>query len=99
MIYRKQGGPATKWEEEIPEVAIPPAVEDRIAQREQAAWIRDLLNRMDEKCRDILRKVYLQGYSMEAIAEELSLSGAGSARKRKFDCLQRMRKLIITEED
>ena len=88
-----------KWEEEIPEVAIPPAVEDRIAQREQAAWIRNLLNQMDEKCRDILRKVYLEGYSMEAIAEELSLSGAGSARKRKFDCLQRMRKLISTEEN
>lgn len=99
MIYRKQGGTATKWEEEIPEVAIPPAVEDRIAQREQAAWIRNLLNRMDEKCRDILRKVYLEGYSMEAIAEELSLSGAGVARKRKFDCLQRMRKLIRTEEN
>jgi RNA polymerase sigma factor (sigma-70 family) len=97
MIYRKQGGTTTRWEEEIPEVAIPPAVEDRIAQREQAAWIRNLLNKMDEKCRDILRKVYLHGYSMEAIAEELGLTGAGAARKRKFDCLQRMRKLMSIE--
>ncbi|WP_020536234.1 RNA polymerase sigma factor [Lewinella cohaerens] len=99
MIYRKQGGAKTQWEEEVPEVAIPPGVEDRIAQREQAAWIRNLLNRMDEKCRNILRKVYLHSYSMEAIAEDLGLSGAGAARKRKYDCLQRMRKLISIEEN
>lgn len=94
MIYRKQGGAGVQWEEEIPDVAVPPSVENQIEQRERAAWVRSLLNRMDEKCRDILRKVYLQGFSMEAVAEDLQLSGAGSARKRKFDCLQRMRKLI-----
>lgn len=99
MIYRKQGGQTTRWEEEIPEIAVPAVVEDRIAQQEKATWVRSLLNQMDEKCRDILRKVYLQGYSMEAVAEDLQLSGAGSARKRKFDCLQRMRKLISTVEN
>ena len=94
MIYRKRGGTGVRWEEDIPEVAVPPGVEDRIEQRERAAWVRELLNRMDEKCRDILSKVYLQGFSMEAVAEELQLSGAGSARKRKFDCLQKLRKLM-----
>lgn len=99
MIYRKQSGASVQWEEEIPEIAVPPGVEDRIEQRERAAWARDLLNRMDEKCREILRKVYLQGFSMEAVAEDLQLSGAGSARKRKFDCLQRMRKMITETEN
>lgn len=96
MLYRKQGGSKIQWEEDIPDIAVPAGVEDRIAERERAAWVRSLLNRMDDKCREILEKVYLQGYSMEAVAEDLQLSGAGSARKRKFDCLQRMRKLINT---
>ncbi len=94
MLYRKQGGSKVQWEEEIPEVAVPASVEDHIAERERAAWVRDLLNRMDDKCREILEMVYLRGFSMESVAEDLQLSGAGSARKRKFDCLQRMRKLI-----
>lgn len=94
MLYRKQGGSKVQWEEEIPDIAVPASVEDQIAERERAAWVRDLLNRMDEKCREILELVYLRGFSMEAVAEDLQLSGAGSARKRKFDCLQRMRKLI-----
>ena len=94
MIYRKQGGTKVQWEEEIPDVAVPASVEDRIAERERAEWVRDLLQRMDDKCREILEMVYLSGFSMEAVAEDLQLSGAGSARKRKFDCLQRLRKLI-----
>ena len=49
MLYRKQGGTRIQWEEEIPEVAIPQGVEDRITERERAKWVRDLLNRMDEK--------------------------------------------------
>ena len=96
MLYRKQGGSSIQWEEDIPDIAVPAHVEDRIAQREKAEWVRKLLDRMDDKCRDILEKVYLRGYSMEAVADDLKLSGAGSARKRKFDCLQRMRKLINT---
>jgi RNA polymerase sigma factor (sigma-70 family) len=94
MLYRKQNGQTAKWEDEIPEIAIPPSVEDKIAREERAIWVTHLLNQLDEKCQDLLRKVYLEGYTMEMLAEELQLSGAGAVRKRKFDCLNRLRKLV-----
>jgi RNA polymerase sigma factor (sigma-70 family) len=94
MLFRKRLDTKTTWDDEIPEVAIPAAVEDKIVVEEQAAWIRAILSKMGEKCREILEKVYLHGFSMEAIAEEMNLSNAGAARKRKFDCLKRARQLI-----
>lgn len=94
VLFRKSLDRKMDWEDEIPEVAIPAAVEDKIVVEERAAWIRAILSKMDEKCREMLKKVYLYGFSMEAIAEEMNLSGAGAARKRKFDCLKRARQLI-----
>ncbi|MEM1216930.1 MAG: sigma-70 family RNA polymerase sigma factor [Bacteroidota bacterium] len=94
MLYRKQRSASVNWEDDIPEVAIPSEAENRIVMQEQAAWVRQLLDRIGDKCRDILEKIYLQGYSMEAAAEDLGMSGAGAARKRKFDCLKKMRQMI-----
>lgn len=94
MLLRKRLDVKNAWDDEIPEIAVPAAAEDRIRTEEQAAWIKAILAKLGEKCREILEKVYLQGFSMEAVAEDLNLSSAGAARKRKFDCLKRARQLI-----
>ena len=96
MLYRKQRGQSRQWDDEIPEVAVPPVVEDQAEQRERAELVRRLLAQLDEKCRAILTLVYIHGFSMEAAAEDLDISNAGAARKRKFDCLKKMRRLLPT---
>ncbi|MCB0638127.1 MAG: sigma-70 family RNA polymerase sigma factor [Lewinella sp.] len=94
VLYRKQRHSAVQWEDDIPDIPVPAEIEDRTAQREQAAFVQRLLARMDQACRELLEMVYLRGFTMEAVAENLGIPSAGAARKRKFDCLQRMRKLL-----
>ncbi len=94
MLYRKQINSTRQWTDEIPEVGVPPVIEDRAEQREKAAMVRGLLSRIDEGCRELLTLVYIRGFSMEAVADELAISNAGAARKRKFDCLKKMRRLL-----
>lgn len=93
MLYRKQQSSPVKWDDDIPDQPIPPGIERAIADRELAGWLRQLLNQLDAKCRDLLEKVYLREFAMEALAEELDIS-AGAVRKRKFDCLQRLRSRV-----
>lgn len=94
MIYRKQTNEKVQWNNDIPEVPVEAAIMDRMLQQEQARWLESLLKQLKEECQQILRKVYLKGFSMEAVAETMGLPSVGAARKRKFDCLKRMRKLI-----
>lgn len=90
MLYRKQQNAAVKWDDDIPDQPVAPSIERAIADRELAGWLRQLLNQLDGKCRDLLEKVYLREFAMEAVAEEMNLT-AGAVRKRKFDCLQKLR--------
>lgn len=94
MLYRKQRNTTIQWQDDIPEIPIAAEVEDRAERREQAALVKRLLAKMDQACRELLELVYLRGFAMEAVAERMDIPSPGAARKRKFDCLQRMRKLL-----
>ena len=69
-------------------------MDDRAEQQAQAELVRRLLAQIDTGCREILEMVYLRSFAMEAVAERLGLASEGAARKRKFDCLQKLRKLM-----
>lgn len=94
MIYRKQHNERVQWEDDMPEIPVEAAAYDKIIQNERVAWVQSLLKQLGEQCQEVLRKVYLRSFSMDAVAESMSLPSAGAARKRKFDCLKKMRKLI-----
>lgn len=94
MLYRKQGQAQTNWSDEIPEVAVAPVIEDEAERKAQAAMVKGLLARLDEACRRILDLVYIKGYAMESVAAALDLSSEGAARKRKFDCLKKLRQMV-----
>lgn len=94
MLHRKQKGQGVNWDDEIPEIPVPPVVEDQAERREQAELVRRLLAKLDEACRELLTLVYIRGFAMESAAEEMGIPSSGAARKRKFDCLNKMRKLI-----
>ena len=79
---------------EIPEIPIQPNVETTAEQQENASLVRDLLNKLGEPCKSLLQLIYIKGYAMEAVAEELDIPSAGAVRKRKFDCLKKLRALM-----
>lgn len=93
MLARRQGS-SLDWDEEIPEVAVGPEVEQAHERSAQADLVRQLLNKLGGTCQKILEMVYLKGYVMEAVAQELELPSAGAARRRKHDCLKRVRALV-----
>ena len=94
MLLRKKGAATGNWDDDIPELPVEPEVESRQEQSAKAELVRRLLGQVGASCRQILELAYLRGFVMEAIAEELGLPSAGAARKRKHDCLKKLRDLL-----
>ena len=59
----------------------------------QDAFLRRMLDQLDERCRRILLLYYFERLSMRDVAEQVGLPNGESAKKRKCDCLQKLRKL------
>ncbi|MBO0952627.1 RNA polymerase sigma factor [Fibrella forsythiae] len=54
-----------------------------------------LMSILDERCRLILRLYYFDKLPMSTVAIRVGLNSAESARKRKCDCLSRLRELAL----
>jgi len=96
-VLRKRGRKGN-WETEIPDVGVEAIVESQHEREAKASLVRRLLAKMGDSCRQLLELVYLKGYVMEAVAKELNITNEGTVRKRKFDCLKKMRKLLEEKE-
>jgi len=59
----------------------------------QKKLVSTLLSRIGEKCRALLEMIYINELDTAVICERLSLTSSGTLRKRKFDCLKKMRSL------
>lgn len=94
MLYLKKGGKTDNWQDEIPDHPVMPEVEMSADQKEKAALVKSLLQRIGEPCKQLLELIYINGYVMEAVANEMGFPSEGAVRKRKFDCLKKMRKMI-----
>ncbi|HMQ89298.1 MAG TPA: sigma factor-like helix-turn-helix DNA-binding protein [Flavilitoribacter sp.] len=94
LVFKKSHSGAYDWDDDIPDMPVLPEVEDRAEQEAQAALVRSLLERIGDPCRQILTLVYIKGYAMESVATEMGIASEGAARKRKFDCLQKLRDLV-----
>lgn len=92
-VLRKEGR-GGDWEAEIPEVSIEASIESAHERAAKAELVRSLLKKIGDSCRQLLELVYLKGYVMEAVARELNIANEGTVRKRKFDCLKKMRQLM-----
>lgn len=97
-VLRKEGRKGD-WENEIPEVAVEAVVESVHERAAKADLVRRLLSQIGDSCRRLLELVYLKGYVMEAVAKELDIANEGTVRKRKFDCLKKMRQLMEERVD
>jgi RNA polymerase sigma factor (sigma-70 family) len=82
------------WETEIPDLGMEAEVERYHEQKAQASMVSKLLEQLGDPCKKLLELFYMQNYVMEAIAEAMNLPSAGAARRRKHDCLKRLRNLM-----
>jgi RNA polymerase sigma factor (sigma-70 family) len=94
ILCRKIADGQQSWETEIPEVPVMPEIEVIEDWRDKAEKAKLLLNKIGEPCRQILQLIYLKSYSMEAVAEEMDFPSTGAVRKRKFDCLKKIRSMV-----
>ncbi len=60
--------------------------------RQQSA--AKLLAQLGETCRQILILYYFRKFSMEAIAEEMEYKNDKVAKKKKYECLKRLRDMV-----
>jgi RNA polymerase sigma factor (sigma-70 family) len=60
----------------------------------QDAFLSRLLTQIDSRCRRILSLYYFERLSMREVAKRVDLPDGESARKRKCDCLAKLRKLV-----
>jgi RNA polymerase sigma factor (sigma-70 family) len=79
--------------DEIPDVPQYPfeEIEER---KHNAALVRGLLQKIGEKCRQFLTMIFLEEIETEQIMSALEVPSAEAFRKRKHDCLKKMRELL-----
>lgn len=84
---------STDFPEEMPENSNHAEELDYFEYDDQKKLVKRLLAQINEKCRVLLEMTYIKNYEPEAIVERLNIPSNGAYRKRKFDCLKKLRKL------
>ena len=64
--------------------------------KEQKQVLDALLGKLGDKCKHILQ-LWKLSYSMEEIAEKVGLGNAGIARRQRYNCYQKLLKMIDTD--
>ncbi|MCB0519031.1 MAG: sigma-70 family RNA polymerase sigma factor [Lewinellaceae bacterium] len=92
-LCRRGGKAHLQFPENLPELPENPfeAEDDR---RHNAALVKSLLGRIGEKCRQFLTLVFLEEMPQPDIMQQMEIPSDEAFRKRKFDCLKKMRTLI-----
>lgn len=55
--------------------------------------VRDLLDKLDEKCRKLLKMFYMYDYHMEQISKQLGLPNADAAKAQKYRCVGKFKEI------
>jgi len=77
--------------DEFPEHTIQMETEQYFKQQEDAIIIQQLMKQLDEKCRRLIELIFIKEYSHDATATAMNFSGENAVRKKKFDCLKKLR--------
>jgi RNA polymerase sigma factor (sigma-70 family) len=84
----------TQLDDEFPDAGQKAEVLDLYEYREQKKLVHRLLDLIGEPCKKLLELIYIYDYANDAVARELDIPTEGAVRKRKFDCLKKMKKLM-----
>lgn len=62
----------------------------------QKTLVSKLLDLVGESCKRLLEMIYIEEIESQLICEQLNLNSLGTLRKRKFDCMKKMRSLYYS---
>jgi RNA polymerase sigma factor (sigma-70 family) len=92
-LCRKRCNEHLVFPADIPDVPQNPFETDE-TQMHNAALVKNLLQQIGEKCREFLTLVFLEELPQPDIMARLEVPSDEAFRKRKFDCLKKMRGLL-----
>lgn len=67
---------------------------DRVHTSHVQEVIQQLLESLDPNCEQVLRLYYFMKYSMESIASKMNYKNDNVAKKKKYQCLEKLRKKV-----
>ncbi len=93
LCRRKPGSGRLQFPEHLPDIPQNP-IEEADERNHNAALVKNLLSRIGEKCCQFLTLLFLEETPQKEIMETMAIPSKEAFRKRKFDCLKKMRKLV-----
>ena len=76
---------------EFPELEVVSSGVTRLEATDNARLVAGILNTLGAACQELLKLIYFKNYSFEAAAIALNIPTQEAARKRKYDCLKKIR--------
>jgi RNA polymerase sigma factor (sigma-70 family) len=84
------------------EISISESVENELEECENRAHakeiVRSILQKIGDPCKSILTMYYFKNFSMESIAIRLGYKNEAVAKKKKCQCLQKIREQLVDEK-
>lgn len=71
---------------------------DAYQKNHQKELVRQLLDEVGDPCRKLLQLMFIQGYSADAVVEEMGYSDERVVRKRKSLCLKKLREMVASNK-
>ena len=99
LIHKKLASRGRTESLDANEVELP--ADDLLAEFDimhRESQVAAILAKAGEPCRSILLKYYFDNFTMEAIAENLGYKTADVVKKKKCECLNKLRKLLKEEQ-
>lgn len=97
-LLRRQTTNPVNYQEKVPERSDPAGLQEQIQHKDEVRRLHQHLDRLGDPCRQILLDWGYWGYSMKEIAQRAGLADAGKAKRRKYECLQQLLKMVRTAD-
>lgn len=73
---------------------------DNVREKEgKIQLIEEAIQKLGDKCKQILELFYFKSISMTVIAEKFGFKTVNSAKAQKYKCMERVRKMVLEEYD
>ncbi len=73
-----------------------PSPLEAMLEEEDTVCVRDALERLGDPCRALLVQFYWEEESMEEIARRLGFANAATAKSKKYQCKEQLKRLMTT---
>lgn len=94
FFQKKNRETNTESLENIIPVYQTPTIDQINEKRNQGNLIRNLLNQMEERCRELIQLTFIEENADDAIMNKMGFPSHEAVRNKRFNCLKKMRSLL-----